>query len=94
LKYWFTRKIAIFASESKDTTMIANTDINSTATPQGPLLRDVETISFARIRQETTAPPCQYTVEEMRRRLDHSMESLRAGDVVSLEALRARHPRA
>lgn len=36
--------------------------------------------------------PCQYSVEQMRERVDLSMENLRAGNVVTLETLRAKHP--
>lgn len=45
-------------------------------------LEFARTLSFVK---DTTPPPCQYTVEELRAHVDESMEAYRRGDVIPHE---------
>ena len=69
--------------------------INESSQQAKHLISYIRTLPFAQIREENkkVSSPCQYTVEELREQIDLSMDDYSAGRVVTMEQMRAKHPR-
>jgi hypothetical protein len=62
---------------------IVSIDLND---PQAlPLLNYLESLPFAKIESKKSAPPCRYTQEEVRQRIDLAVNDIRQGKSFSTE---------
>ncbi len=62
-------------------------DLNS---PQAvSLVSYLETLPFARVKRTKPAPPCQYTIEELRESVRRAEEDIAAGRTYTMEQVRA-----
>ncbi|MDR0863741.1 MAG: hypothetical protein LBO74_02260 [Candidatus Symbiothrix sp.] len=48
---------------------------------------------ISKVKKRTTTPPCQFSVEELRAIVMQSEKDFENGDYVTLEKIKAKHPR-
>ena len=53
----------------------------------------METLVFEREKKAVKTPPCQFTVEELRGEVTKSLKDFEKGNYVTIEEMRAKHPR-
>ncbi len=49
--------------------------------------------SFRKEKRQGMKPPCQFTIEELKKEVAQGVKDYKAGDVCTIEELRAKHPR-
>ena len=53
----------------------------------------METLIFEQKKEIVKTPPCQFTVEELRTEVTKSLRDFEKGNYVTIEGMRAKHPR-